>query len=108
MGLFDGLFDMFWVFMIVLVGVLGVVICIGFVFYYVIFFFWRMKGKESCCVFKKKKNFDGNDVVFICKKRNLRVLGIWRNFFVKCRMWSINWKDLIIFWFLFWKKLEIF
>lgn len=51
MGLFDGLFDMFCVFMIVLVSVLGVVICIGFVYYYVIFFFWRMKGKESCCVF---------------------------------------------------------
>lgn len=67
---------MFRVSMIALVGVLGVAICIGLAFHYVIFLPRRTKGKESRCAFKKKKNSDGNDAAFTRKKRNLRVSGI--------------------------------
>ena len=73
-GLFDGSSDMFRVSMIALVGVLGVAICIGLAYHYVIFLPRRTKGKESRCALKKKS--DGNDAAFTRKKRNLRVSGI--------------------------------
>ena len=44
-GLFDSSSDMFRVSVIVLVGVLGVAICIGLAYHYVIFLPRRTKGK---------------------------------------------------------------
>lgn len=54
-GLFDGSSDMFRVSMIALVSVLGVAICIGLAYHYVIFLPRRTKGKESRAFQKKKK-----------------------------------------------------
>ena len=62
-GLFDGSSDMFRVSMIALVGVLGVAICIGLAYHYVIFLPQRKKGKgESLCLCNE--NSDRNDSTF--------------------------------------------